>query len=177
MIKRVRKRGRPDWDESHMFKALWNATRSSCLHFQTGAVVVKDKRVIAEGYNGAPPRLRNCLEVGCRKDEYGVKFDDKGKGVCRGVHAEVNAMNLIAREDLKGTTLYTLYFPCSACAKAIEANGIAEVVYDLIYHEPDSLTHEIFTEAGIRLRRFELDLPRCFAMMDKTYKQHRQKRR
>jgi dCMP deaminase len=153
-----------------MFQALWNATRSSCLHFQTGAVVVKDKRAIAEGYNGAPPRIKNCLERGCRKDDLGVRFDDKGKGVCRGVHAEVNAMNLIARDDLKGSSIYCLHLPCSACAKAIEANGIIEVVYDLVYEEPDSLTKEIFAESGIKLRKFELDLPGDFAMMQDIYR-------
>lgn len=125
--KEKEKRERLNWDESFMFSALWAACRSSCLHLQTGAVIVnQDKRIIATGYNGAGPRIKNCLERGCRKDEYGVDFDEKGKSTCRGVHAEVNAMNLVARQDLVGTTMYTLHFPCSPCAKAIEANGLAE---------------------------------------------------
>ncbi len=84
------RRERPNWDEFFMFSALWAAARSSCLYLQTGAVIVKDKRIIASGYNGAPPGVRNCLEVGCRKDREGVDFTDKGKAVCRGVHAEVS---------------------------------------------------------------------------------------
>jgi dCMP deaminase len=174
MQKRVVKRKRPNWDESFMFSALWAATRSSCLYFQTGAVIVnKDNRIIATGYNGAGPRIRNCLEVGCRKDREGIAFEKKGEGACRGLHAEVNAMNLVARKDLIGTTIYSLHLPCSRCAKVIESNGIAQVVYSLIYEEPKSLTREIFAEAGIKLRKLDLDLPVYFAMMDRTYRQKR----
>ncbi|MFH1358721.1 MAG: deaminase [archaeon] len=149
---------RPTWEESFMFAAYSAAARSSCRHIHTGAVIVKDKRVIAMGYNGAPPGIRNCLEVGCRKDLKGIKWEEKNSGGCRGVHAEVNAMSQIARKDLKGTVLFTLYFPCSHCARAIVANGISEVVYSKIYKEPDSLTEELFTEAGVKLRRLKLDI-------------------
>jgi len=162
---RGRARQRPSWDEFFMFKALWAATRSSCVHLQTGAVIVKDKRVIATGYNGAPPGIENCLEKGCRKEKYSVDFNDKGKAVCRGIHAEINAMNQIARQDLKGDSLYSLYFPCSACAKAIAGNGLTEVIYSEIYQEPDSLTNEIFEEADVKLREFKLDVERYFDMI------------
>jgi dCMP deaminase len=165
------KRQRPSWDEFFMFKALWAARRSSCHYLQTGAVIVKDKRVIATGYNGAPPGIENCLEKGCRKDEKGVDFDDKGKGICRGVHAEINAMNQIARQDLIGTKIYTLYFPCSACAKAIVGNGLKEVIYSKIYQEPNSLTNELFSEAGVKLRKFDLDIEKYFKMIMKVDKQ------
>jgi dCMP deaminase len=159
------KRQRPDWDEFFMFKALWAATRSSCKYLQTGAVIVKDKRVISTGYNGAPPNIENCLKRGCRKDEEGVDFDDKGKAVCRGVHAEKNAMDQIARQDLIGAKMYTLYFPCSSCAKEIVGNGIDEVIYSKIYQEPDSLTNELFSEAGIKLRKLDLDIEEYFKMI------------
>jgi dCMP deaminase len=162
------KRDRPQWDESFMFNALWAAARSSCRHFQTGAVIARDKRIIATGYNGAPPNIENCLERGCRKDDSGVKFDDKGKGVCRGTHAEMNALSQVGRWELEGTSLYSVYFPCSACAKAIAGSGIGDVIYSRIYKEIDSLTADIFAEAGIRLRKFELTderLERYFAMI------------
>lgn len=168
------KRIRPSWDETFMFSALWAACRSSCLYLHTGAVIVnQDKRIIATGYNGAGPRINpNCLVRGCRKDEYGVDFDDKGKSACRGGHAEVHALELVARKDLVGTTMYTLHFPCSACAKQIESNGLAEVVYCKGYIEKDSLTTEIFSEAGIRLRRLDLDIEKCFKIIRRIY-QHR----
>lgn len=166
----ARKRERPSWDESFMFSALWAATRSSCRHLQTGAVIVKDKRIIASGYNGAPQNTENCLERGCRKDEYGVGFDEKGKGVCRGLHAEVNAMGQISRWDLAKTTLYTLYFPCSSCAKSIVGSNIGEVVYAEMYGEQDSLTKELFSEAGVKLRQLELDIEKYFRMIKGVYK-------
>jgi len=162
-------RERPSWSESYMFSALGAAWRSSCLYLQTGAVIVKDKRIIASGYNGAPPGIENCLEVGCRKDREHVDFDDKGKGVCRGIHAEINAMSQISREDLKGTTLYSLYYPCSACAKEIVGNGIDSVFYSKVYSEPDSLTKELFAEAGVKLRQLSMDTEKCFEMIRGVY--------
>lgn len=150
--------GRPSWDEGFMYSALTAATRSSCTHIKSGAVIVKDKRVIASGYNGAPPGIKNCLEVGCRKEREHVSWEDKGKSVCRGVHAEINAMSQIARENLIGTTMYTVFFPCSACAKSIVGNGISEVVFLKNYAEPDTLTKELFCEAGVKLRQMNIDV-------------------
>lgn len=161
----MEQRQRPSWDESFMLSAFSNAARSSCWHLHTGAVIVKDKRIIASGYNGAPPDIKNCLEAGCRKDREGIPFNEKGKGVCRGVHAEENAMNQIKREDLKGTALYSVYYPCSACAKSIVANGIEEVVYNMVYKEPDSLTLELFEEKKVHLRQFNINLERYFEMI------------
>jgi len=156
---------RPGWDEFFMFSAVWAATRSSCLYFPAGAVIVKDKRIIASGYNGAPPGIRNCLEIGCRKDKLGIKFSEKGKGVCRGIHAEVNAMDQIARADLKGATMYSLYLPCSVCAKEIVGNGLEKVYYVEDYSEPEALTKELFLEGGIKLERFKLDVEKCFNLV------------
>jgi dCMP deaminase len=163
------KRIRPSWDETFMFSALWAACRSSCAHFQTGTVIVKDKRVIASGYNGAPPGIKNCLEKVCRKDREGVSFDVIGTGSCRGIHAEVNAMSQIARNDLKDTSMYSLYYPCSGCAKEIVGNGITEVVYCKIYREPDSLTKELFNEANVTIRRLDLNIEKYFEMIQRIY--------
>ena len=89
----MEKRERPSWDEYFMFAALSAATRSSCQCLFTGAVVVKDKRIVASGYNGAPEGIENCLVRGCRKEQHHVAFADKGKGQCRGCHGEKNAMD------------------------------------------------------------------------------------
>ncbi|MCU0642120.1 MAG: deaminase [archaeon] len=152
----ARKIRRPSWDESFMLAAALAASRSSCLHIKAGAGIVKDKRLIASGYNGAPQNIENCLERGCRKEEYRIPFETKGTGTCRGAHAEKNAMDQIAREDLKGTTIYTIRYPCSACAKEIVGNGIVEVVYARGYDEPDSLTDELFKEARVKLRHLRI---------------------
>lgn len=167
-MKKEEKRERPNWDEYFMHEAFWNSKRSSCIYLQTGAVVVRDKRIIAQGYNGAPRNIRNCLEVGCRKDKYNIEFDEKGKGVCRGLHAEYNAMSQISSWDLPGTKLYSLYLPCSNCAKQIVGNGIIEVVYAKVYHEEDLLTKELFEEAGVKLRKMDIDLEKYFEMLRHT---------
>ena len=153
----MEERKRPDWDEFFMLSAIIASTRSSCIHLQTGAVIVKDKRIISSGYNGAPPGIKNCLEVGCRKDREGVPFEDKTKGVCRGIHAELNALVQVARKDLKDATIYSVYLPCSSCVKVIAGSGIKEVVYLKVYDEPNSLANEIFLEAGIILRKINID--------------------
>ena len=162
-------RERPSWEESYMFDAVFWATRSSCKYLQNGVVIVKDKRPIAHGYNGAPPGIENCLKIGCRKDREGVDFEDKGQGVCRGAHAETNAMDQIERKGLKGTTLYTMHLPCSACAKEIVGNGIDKVVYARDYLEADCLTKELFAEAGVKLVHLDIDIEKLFDMIRRVY--------
>ncbi len=161
-------RERLEFEETYLLGVITAAARSSCLYLPTGAVIVKDKRIIASGYNGAPPRVRNCYELGCRKDKKRVEFNDKGRGVCRGIHAEVNAMDQIARKDLKGASLYSLHLPCSSCAKEIVGSGIEEVFYLEGYEEEDNLTKELFSEAGVRLAKINLNLERCFKLMRKA---------
>lgn len=161
--------GRPTWDEFFMYSAHWAATRASCLHLPNGVTIVKDKRMMASGYNGAPPGIKNCLEVGCRKDREGIAFNNKGQSACRGAHAEPNAISQIAREDLKGATLYTVYFPCTPCAKVITGSGIVEVVYSKMYEEPASLTNELFEEAGIKVRRLDMYPQRYFRMLKEVF--------
>jgi dCMP deaminase len=158
----MEKRERPSWDEYFMFQAYLSATRSSCLNLPNGCVIVKDKRVRASGYNGAPPGIENCLERGCRKADKGVAFDEKGKSICRGLHAEDNGLAQLTREDTKGATMYTVVFPCSACAKDIAGSGINEVVYSKAYKGEDELAKEIFEEAGIKIRKLEIDLNKCY---------------
>lgn len=165
-VKKQKTYDRPSWDELFMYEAYTAATRSSCKNFHTGAIIVKERRIISSGYNGAPPGIENCLQRGCRKEEEGIDFQTKGTGTCRGTHAEMNAMNQIARKDLEGTTMYTVYLPCSSCAKAIAGDKIREVVYSQVYDEPDLLTKEMFAEAGVKLRQFKcLDLEKQFQRM------------
>lgn len=165
------KKRRLSWDEKHMLNALVAASRSSCNYFHTGAVVIKNKRIIAEGYNGAPEGIENCLERGCRKEAYGINFETKGTGNCRGVHAEINALGEIAKKDAHGSILYTVYYPCSRCAKIIANSGISEVVWMKIYKEPTFLTKEILEERGIKVRKLELDIEKCLSLMKDVHKE------
>jgi len=145
-----KKRDRPSWDEYFMLAALLIATRASCLHLKNGAVIVNnEKRIISAGYNGAPAGIKNCLEIGCNKERLGVPFEEKGKGLCRGNHAEYNALSQVGRDELKGASIYTLYYPCSACAKQIIGSGIRRVIYAKEYEEQNSIAEELFREAGM----------------------------
>jgi dCMP deaminase len=165
------KKRRLSWDEKHMLNALVDAARSSCIYLHTGAVVVKNKRIIAEGYNGAPEGVENCLDAGCRKAEHGIDFETKGTGNCRGVHDVMNALGEIAKKDAHHSILYTVYYPCSVCAKIIANSGVKGVVYLKIYKEPASLTKEIFEERGIKVRKLELDIEKCLSVIKEVYEE------
>jgi len=171
MINKNWKNRRLNWDEKHMLVALSAASRSSCKYLHAGASIVKNKRVFAEGYNGAIEGTENCLEIGCRKDDLGIPFELKGTGTCRGRHAEANAIDEKTKSELKGATMYTVYYPCSECAKDIAANGIAEVVYLKMYKEPSSLTQELFEKKGIKVRKLEMDLNRGLDVMKEVYEE------
>ena len=97
---------RPSWDEYFMKMAIDVSSRSSCRHVQAGAVIVKDKETLATGYNGTPNKIKkNCLEVGCRKELKGLKYEESlNSGECWGVHAEINASDHITR-NMKDFTL------------------------------------------------------------------------
>ncbi len=157
---------RPEWDEYFMSQAYLAATRSSCLKINTGAVIVKDKRVIAMGYNGAPSGIENSVKLGfCNKEKHGVDFDQKGTGTCIGEHAERNAMSEIARKELEDSILYTVYYPCSPCSKTIAGNKISKVFYSKIYKEKDSLAEEIFERKKIEVIKLEIDFEKIYRMI------------
>jgi dCMP deaminase len=162
------KEERLTWDEKHMLAAITIASRSSCEVLHTGAVVIKNKRVIAEGYNGAPEGIENCLNNGCRKRKHGVDFETKGTGNCIALHAEINALSEVSKERAHGAALYTVYYPCADCAKEIVNSGIQEIVYLKEYREPSVLAKELFEARNIKVRKLELNLERCFRVLEKT---------
>lgn len=145
---------RMGWDEYFMEMARLASKRSTCLRRQTGAVLVKDNRVIATGYNGAPKGLPHCSEVGCVREELKVPSGQRHE-LCRGLHAEQNAIIQAAvfGVSTKGAILYTTTFPCSICAKMIINAEIEEVVYDDEYE--DELSKKMLSEAQVKLRRFK----------------------
>ncbi|MEM4271393.1 MAG: deaminase [Candidatus Pacearchaeota archaeon] len=145
---------RPSWDEFFMLHAFLTSLRSSCKYLRNGAIIAKDKRILAIGYNGAPPGIKNCLDCGCRKEQYKIEFDKKDRGVCRGTHAEMNALNQVSRWDLNkdsNTSIYSVYEPCSQCVKAILAAGIRRVIYAKPYFDNENrdLINELYLEAGM----------------------------
>ena len=145
---------RPSWDEYFMTLANQVATRTTCLRRAVGCVLVRDKRILATGYNGAPSGLRHCGEIGCLRQQLNVPSGQKHE-LCRALHAEQNALIQAARHGIsvEGATLYVNTQPCVLCAKMIINAGIAEVVYQNPY--PDELSMSLLQEAGMEMRVFE----------------------
>ncbi len=148
---------RPDNDTYFMRMAELVATRSTCLRRQVGAVIVKEKRVLTTGYNGAPRGLRHCEEVGCVRQQNNVESGTRHE-LCRGVHAEQNAViqGAYFGISIKGATVYTTNFPCVLCSKILLNAGIEEIVFLDTY--VDDLSKQILDEAGIKVRRYERPL-------------------
>jgi dCMP deaminase len=144
---------RPDNDTYFMRMADLVATRSTCLRRQVGAVVVKEKRVLSTGYNGAPRGLRHCAEVGCVRQQANIESGTRHE-LCRGVHAEQNAVIQAAYfgVSIKDSTIYTTNFPCAMCTKILVNAGITEIVYKDEYIDP--LSREILDESGIGVRQY-----------------------
>ena len=147
---------RPSWDEYFMTLANEVATRTTCMRRGVGAVIVKDKRILATGYNGAPSGVRHCIETGCLREQLGVPSGQRHE-ICRGLHAEQNAIVQAARYgiDISGASIYINTQPCVVCAKMLINAGIVEVIYQNPY--PDELSMQMLEEAGIKLRVFKSD--------------------
>lgn len=145
---------RPSWDEYFMQITRQVATRSTCLRRQVGAIIVHNKRIIATGYNGGPAGMAHCLDVGCLREQRGIPSGQQQE-LCRGIHAEQNAIIQAARYGLPidGSVLYCTTQPCVLCAKMIVNAGIVELVYEQGY--PDELARSILQESGMLVRRFE----------------------
>lgn len=141
---------RPSWDEYFLEIIELIKQRSTCLRRQVGAIIVKDKRILATGYNGAPTGCRHCLDIGCLRDELGIPSGERHE-LCRAVHAEQNAIAQAAQYGISvaGATLYVTHQPCVMCAKIVINAGIERIIYSGDY--PDKLSLELLNEAGIKL--------------------------
>lgn len=128
-------------------------TRTTCLRRAVGAIIVKDKRILATGYNGVPTGLCHCEETGCLREQLGVPSGQRHE-ICRGLHAEQNAILQAARYgiNIQGASIYITTQPCVVCAKMLINAGIAEIVYKNPY--PDDLSMELLRESGIKMRVF-----------------------
>ena len=142
----------PDWDSYFMEIAYVVAKRSTCLRRQIGALLVKDKHILATGYNGAPSGLAHCGEVGCLREQLGVPSGERHE-LCRALHAEQNAIIQAAVQGISvaGSTLYCTTSPCSLCAKMLINAGVKRVVFDGVY--PDERAMAFFKEAGVEVER------------------------
>lgn len=144
---------RPSWDQYFMDITRLVATRSSCLRRQVGAVLVKERHILATGYNGVPSGISHCHVTGCLRERMGVPSGERHE-LCRGLHAEQNAIIQAARLgiNISGATLYCTTMPCIICSKMIINAGITKVVYGEGY--ADELAREMVAEAGIAVMHF-----------------------
>jgi dCMP deaminase len=141
---------RPTWDEYFMGIAHLVKQRSTCLRRKVGAVIVKDKRVLATGYNGVPSGIKHCEETGCLRELLGVPSGRRHE-ICRGLHAEQNAIiqAAIHGASIEGGELYCTNLPCIVCTKMLINARITRIYVDEDY--PDTLTKSLLKEAGIEL--------------------------
>ncbi|MCF8054869.1 MAG: cytidine/deoxycytidylate deaminase family protein [Deltaproteobacteria bacterium] len=141
---------RPDWDEYFMDITSLIARRSTCLRRHVGALLVRDKRILATGYNGAPSGIEHCAAVGCMREKLNIPSGERHE-LCRGLHAEQNAIIQAALHgvSIKGATLYCTNLPCIICAKMIINSGIKQIISGDTYS--DHLTAEMLAEAGIEI--------------------------
>ena len=144
---------RPSWDTYFMDITVLVAKRSTCTRRAVGAVIVRDKRILTTGYNGAPSGVRHCLEVGCLRERLNIESGQRHE-LCRGIHAEQNAIIQAAFHgvSIRGATLYCTNLPCLICAKMIINAGISKVFYLSGY--ADDLSREMLEEARVELVHF-----------------------
>jgi dCMP deaminase len=143
---------RPTWDEYFLEVALLVSKRSTCRRRRVGAVLVKDKRILATGYNGAPSGLEHCLDIGCLREKLKIPSGERHE-LCRGLHAEQNALIQASLYGIsvKDSILYATNQPCIICAKMLINAGIKEIViYD---GYPDKMAAEFLKKAKIRVRK------------------------
>ena len=144
------------WDSRFMKMARLIAEWSSCFREgrAIGAVIVKDKRIMTTGYNGAPAGIKTCRERGeCLRDTLGIQSGTRAE-LCYAIHAEQNAILQAAKLGISidGATMYCTHQPCSVCAKMIVNVGIRRVVFERPY--PDAFSLEFFKEAGVALELY-----------------------
>ena len=145
------------WDERFMQMAHTIAGWTSCFApgRAIGAVIVRDKRIMTTGYNGAPQGMKTCREKGeCLRRKLGIPSGTRAE-VCYAIHAEQNAIIQAAKLGvcIEGATLYCTHQPCVICAKMIVNAGIDRIIYEQGY--PDDFSLEIFRETGVELLKME----------------------
>ncbi|MBR9677171.1 dCMP deaminase family protein [Candidatus Woesearchaeota archaeon] len=140
---------RPSWDEYFMEITKVVATRSTCLRRQVGATFVKDKNILATGYNGAPSGVEDCLEIGsCYRHEQNIPSGQQHER-CRGSHAEMNGIAQSAKHGISigDSVVYTTDSPCNICARLLINAGVKQIVSNSQYSDP--MTEDLLKQAGI----------------------------
>lgn len=149
--KRTTRYKRPIWDEYFLEVADLVSKRATCLRRRVGAVLVKDKRILATGYNGAPSGITHCEVTGCLREKLKIPSGERHE-LCRGLHAEQNVLLQAALYGVstRDSILYVTNQPCIICAKMIINAGIKEIV--IKGHYPDKMACDFLREAKVKIR-------------------------
>ena len=145
---------RPSWDEYFMEMAELAATRATCLRRKVGAVLVKNKKVLATGYNGAPMDIEHCETAGCLREEMNVPSGERHE-ICRGVHAE---QNLVAQAAIHGvktedSTVYCTHQPCIICTKILINAGVNKIYFKNSYS--DEFAEKLLDQSNVEFIKYE----------------------
>jgi dCMP deaminase len=153
-VENVKKDERPSWDMYFINISRQVAERSTCLRRKVGAVLVRDKRILATGYNGVPTGVKHCAEIGCLRESRGIASGERHE-LCRGLHAEQNAIIQAALHGIaiSGASVYCTHQPCVLCAKMLINAGVKEIYFLEGY--PDELSTELLDEAGVKYKKLE----------------------
>lgn len=145
---------RPDWNEYFMEMAELAARRATCLRRKVGAVLVKNKKVLATGYNGAPMDIEHCETTGCLREEMQVPSGERHE-ICRGVHAE---QNLVAQAAIHGvktenSTVYCTHQPCIICTKILINAGVKKIYFKNSYS--DEFAENLLKQSNVEFIKYE----------------------
>ncbi len=145
---------RVSWDVYFVEITKLVAKRSTCIRRRVGTIIVRNKHILATGYNGAPTGLPHCLDIGCYREKENIPSGERHE-LCRGLHAEQNAIIQAANHgaSLKKSTLYTTTHPCIICTKMIINAGIEKVVYLEGY--ADNLSKAMIEESSLEIHQMK----------------------
>ena len=147
-MKRSKNDFRPDWDAYFMKMAFLVAERSTCLRHHVGAVIVREKHILTTGYNGAASGVKDCLELGCLRNEKNIPSGERHE-ICRAIHAEQNAIIQAGLHgiDISGSIIDCTHSPCILCAKMLTNAKLKKFISATPYS--DDSFRALFKEAGI----------------------------
>lgn len=147
-------KGRPTWDEYFLELAVLVSKRSTCMRRSVGAVLVKEKNILATGYNGAPSGIKHCTDIGCLREKLNIPSGQRHE-LCRGLHAEQNVLLQAALHGIstKDSQIYITNQPCMICAKMLINAGIKEIIISDGY--PDESAAKFLKEAKIKIRKLK----------------------
>lgn len=145
---------RSSWEEYFLEIAKEVSKRSTCLRYQGGCLIVKDRRIISTGYNGQPSGTEHCINVGCIREKNRL-LDGEMEEYCRGIHAEANAIVQAAKYgvSVEGAVVYSTHKPCFSCVKVLINSGIKEVNFE-IDNSSNELYNDVLKQSKIVMKLF-----------------------